>query len=301
MDMRDAGDGESAAQALGGSIAAMLGALGGRYALEARRLAPATRTARPLPMAGAGSSDDDDDDHDAQARVAPAQGDALAVAAEAEFPAASLAKLPIAVELMRRVSLGQLNLDERLDASAQPRAGGGGVLDSLDLATRLSVSELCTLALAASDNTAANLLLDLVGMGEVNHTMERLGLPHTRLARRFMDLEARLARRDNVTSAGDMVALLALLYGNALPGARRLRAMLAAQLRADDLRAWLPETARLEHKTGELEDIFHDAGLLTGPSSTVAFCVLTAGQGDLPAARFAVGRMLRALWDAWCA
>ena len=91
--------------------------------------------------------------------------------------------------------------------------------------------------LIVSDNTAANVLLDLVGMGEVNESLSRMKLDHTKLARRFMDFEARAARRDNVTSAGDMLALLSLIQQNMLPGARWLRETLGAQQRFVELGA----------------------------------------------------------------
>lgn len=282
---------------LAAQIEDWLGALGGQSAFAARRVA--SGPARVLPM-HASANHDDHDDHDEHSHTPAAEHDISLHGGDA-FPAASLAKLPIAVELMRRADLGQFDLAERLDTSTEPRAGGGGVLDAFDPATQLTLAELCYLMLGVSDNTAANALLDLVGMGEVNETLSRLGFTRTRLARRFMDLEARAARRDNLTCADDLVTLFALLRSGALPGARRLRGMLAAQLVADDIRAWLPVGAELSHKTGELDDVFGDAGILAGPTGSCAFCVLTAEQPSLPAARFTAGRVVRLLWDAWCA
>jgi beta-lactamase class A len=217
------------------------------------------------------------------------------------FPAASLAKIPIAIELMRRIDLGQFALDERFDTSDEPRAGGGGVLDQLDTATSLTLRDLCTLMLIVSDNTAANFLLGLLGMGEINETMSRLKLARTRLARRFMDLEARASHRDNVTTASEMLTLLTLLRGGALPGARYIAEMLAGQQLFDELAAWLPSGAHLAHKSGSLDDTFADAGLLSGPGGACAYVILTTDQPDIPAARTAICRAVRTLWDCWCA
>jgi beta-lactamase class A len=275
-------------------IAAMLQPLGGRTAVAARLFG-----ARATPSVRHDHDDQRDDNHDDE-QGAPDADVQISINPDEVFPAASLAKLPIAVELMRRVDLGQFDLAERWDTSSEPRVGGSGVLDFLDPATRFTLGELCTLMLIVSDNTTANVLLDLVGMGEVNESMSRLGLIHTKLARRFMDLEARAARRENVTSAGDMLTLLALLRGSALPGAQRLREMLAAQqLFADLAEGWLPPGARLAHKDGMLPETANDTGLLTGPGGTCAYCVLTTGQRDLPAARQAIGRIVRLLWDTW--
>lgn len=216
------------------------------------------------------------------------------------FPAASLAKIPIAIELMRRVDLGHFALDERFDTSDEPRVGGGGVVDYLDPVISLTLNDLCTLMLIVSDNTVSNYLLGLLGMGEINETMSRLNLARTRLARRFMDMEARAAHRDNVTTAGETLTLLSLIRGGALPGARHIAEMLARQQSFEELAAWLPSDAQLAHKDGSLDDTFSDVGLLTGPGGSCAFAILTTDQTDIPAARVAICRAVRALWDTWC-
>lgn len=254
-------------------IAAQLDALGGRTAMAAQRFGP-------LPFTNEAPS----------VRIRP----------DEVFSAASLVKVPIAVELMRRADLGQFDLRERHDTSGERRVGGGGVLDYLDSATSFTLGELCTLMLIVSDNTASNFILDLVGMGEVNETMQRLKLTHTRLARHFMDAEARAARRDNVTSAGDMLALLSLIRGNALPGGRRLRDMLIAQQSFSELKeGWLPEAATLAHKDGTLDGVAHEMGILSGPGGVGMYCLLTAEQNDIPATRMTIGRVIRTLWDEW--
>ena len=61
---------------------------------------------------------------------------AIRLRADEVFTAASLAKIPIAIELMRRIDLGHFTATERFDTADEPRAGGGGVLDDLDPATR---------------------------------------------------------------------------------------------------------------------------------------------------------------------
>ena len=226
---------------------------------------------------------------------------AIRLRADTMLPAASLAKIPVAIELMRRIDLGQFAGNERLDTSDEPRVGGDGVLDWLDRDVALTLHELCTLMLITSDNTAANFLLGLLGMGEVNETMSRLKLTHTRLARRFMDMAARAAHRDNTTTASETLTLLTLLRGGALPGGRQIAEMLTGQLLFEELKAWLPSEAHLAHKTGSLDDTINDAGLLSGPGGSCAYVVLTTGQTTIPAARVAVCCAVRALWDAWCA
>src|SRR5258706_12842187 len=237
---------EDTAGELAGRLTVLLDALGGRTALALIPFAPAG----PAP---------------APTGTPPGE---IRLRADDPLPAASLAKLAIAVELMRRADLGQFDLAERLETSAEPRVGGGGMLDYLDPGTQLTLADLCLLMLAVSDNTAANFLLDLVGMGEVNETMTRLGFTQTHLARRFMDWVARAARRENLTSAGDCARLLAVVRGGALPGANRIRALLGAQQGAGDLRAWLTAGAAPTPKTAERPDVFPDAARLSGAAGS---------------------------------
>jgi beta-lactamase class A len=299
MAQEDASD----ARLLSQRLDAQLSNLGGRTALAARHFG------RPnlSHASGRQNAHDERDQHndhtpDASGASRSEYEGLILLRADEVFPAASLAKIPIAVELMRRADLGQFDLDERFDTSNEPRVGGGGVLDYLNPAVRLTLDDLCTLMLIVSDNTAANFLLDLVGMGEVNETLSRLNLAYTRLARRFMDFAARAAHRDNVTSASDMLALLSLIRSGALPGAGRLREILASQQSFAELReGWLPPSAALAHKDGSLEDTFEDAGILSGPGGACVYCVLTTDQHDLLAARTTVGQVIRMLWDGWCA
>lgn len=283
---------------LGQAVSDVLAPLGGRTAVAAQRFGP-------LPAPGAAHTSGSNGASAGQnggPGGGPGGGPETSVAMRADevFPAASLIKVGIAVELLRRVDLGQFDLGERIDTSDEPRVGGAGVLDVLDPTTRLTLGELCALMLVVSDNTAANSVLDLVGMGEVNETMRRLNFTHTTMARRFMDAEARAAGRENTTSAGDMLGLMGLIRGGALPGGRRLRAWLAAQQSFSELiEGWLPNGATLAHKDGTLEGVVHDSGILSGPGGVAMYCILTAEQEDVPAARAAIGRTLRLLWDEW--
>lgn len=282
---RNAGD---ETKPLSTRIETLLEPLGGRTSVVARR---ATAPLEPLPvLPGTGSA----------APRTRNDSRAIAIRPDEAYPAADLAHLPVALELLRRADLGQFDLAERLDTSDEPRAGGFGVLDHLDPATPLTLGDLCYLMIGINDSTAANFLLSMVGMGEVNETMSRLNLPHTRLARRFMDFVARAAHRENLTSAADMVSLLSLLRGRAVPGAARLREFLAGQQLGADVKALLPASARLAHKTGSLDGLFHDAGILSGPGGACVYCVLTAEQVSVPAARGATAAILRELWNEWC-
>ena len=78
--------------------------------------------------------------------------------------------------------------------------------------TRITLRDLATMMVAVSDNSATNVLIDRVGMENVNALMDSLGLTHTRLRRKMMDLKAAGEGRENISTPAEMMALLEDLY-----------------------------------------------------------------------------------------
>lgn len=252
-------------------VAVLLDGLGGRTAIAARR----------LPARGAAAAEDD-----------------VQLRAHDVFPAASLVGLPITVEVLRRADLGQFDLSER--PSAPDSLGGDGARSDEDRDAAPTIGELCARMLSANDAVAADALLDYVGMGEINETLSRLKLGRTKLARPATNAAGESTSRANETSADDLLILLALIHGRALPGSQWLLAMLSARpgLAANEA-TWLPAQARLAHCGGAQGDLVHDAGLLTGPGGACAYCILSAQQPNVVAAFAAIGDTLGLLWTTW--
>src|SRR5215813_11633845 len=78
--------------------------------------------------------------------------------------------------------------------------------------TRVTLRVLATMLVAVSDNAATNVLIDRVGMQNVNAMLDSLGLTHTRLRRKMMDLEAAKQGRENISTAREMMSLLDAIY-----------------------------------------------------------------------------------------
>ena len=216
------------------------------------------------------------------------------------FPAASLAKLPILVEVMRQVDLDILRWDTRYVVPTSARVPGSGALADLSPDLRPALSDLAHLMISISDNTAANLLLYLVGMDSVNTTMHQLGLTSTRLERRFMDFEARKSGRDNWTTAGDMALLLSYLCTDFFPGKEQILNMLLRQNDNTLLSVYWGEDVPFAHKTGGLQGIIHDAGILHpshAPQVPLIVVVMTAEQADEALTRYTLARIGKIIYD----
>ncbi|HEX4205065.1 MAG TPA: serine hydrolase [Ktedonobacteraceae bacterium] len=219
------------------------------------------------------------------------------------FPAASLAKLPILVEVARQVSEGKLAWPTRYTLPKGARVPSSGVLADLSPDLTWSLHDLACLMITISDNSAANVLLDLVGMDAVNATMRKLGLNATSIERRFMDFMARQQGRDNWTTAGDMARLFALLCTHTVPESERMIAILLRQNDYMLLPGYWGEDLPFAHKTGDLVGVSHDAGLLFPPRTnndadvaSLVVVVLTSEQEDQPFTRYTLARIGRLIY-----
>jgi beta-lactamase class A len=93
------------------------------------------------------------------------------------LPTASVIKVPVLLALLRQADEGRVDLGTRLTLKAAERVGGSGVLKLFDGGLQPTVRDVATLMIAVSDNTATNMIIDLVGgTGQVNAAMAQLGL-----------------------------------------------------------------------------------------------------------------------------
>lgn len=299
-------------------------------------------------------------------------GDVVGVGADAPGPLASLYKVPVLVELFRRVDRGSIRLGSRWTVRDELQSPGSDALEHLAAGLRPTVHDLAMLMIIHSDNTAADILFKRLGLGSVNPTMQRLGCasldvympsrewyllvlglaPHfhglspAEVARRWramgpsvrsaevawlMDRGGRVSLRrmrsrerelllsgvarspgmraleqatDNVGSARDVGLLFArIAEGRAASGAscRRILGILRAQLH-HRLALGLPAGADFATKTGTIQGVVNDAGLLFPPRRPpiVAACLardLTPSQ--MTEAPRAIARIAKAAWAAW--
>lgn len=231
-----------------------------------------------------------------------ATGETLDLNGEHDFPSASTVKVLVAVALARAFDEGRLHPDEKRRARSEIRLDGSGVMNWLDPDLELTLRDHAWLMLAISDNTTSNVLIEAVGIEAVNASGEDLGVGATRLGRRFMGDDAPPGPPRNRATANGLVAVLAAIEQDRAASAGQcawLRACLDEQQHRDRLARHLPEDVRYRGKTGTIDHIAHDCGVLTGPNGSIAVAVLTHGfENPYDADRFigrigsAVARML---------
>ncbi|MDQ4127291.1 MAG: class A beta-lactamase-related serine hydrolase [Actinomycetota bacterium] len=210
----------------------------------------------------------------------PLSGWSVGVDEELASPSASLIKVPILVALLREADRRSLSLDEALGVRREDLVEDSEMLETEELPARVPVRRLAEGMITLSDNAATNLLIRRIGMERVNDLAHDLGLRSTCLRRKMMDPEARARGEENLTSASDMVVLLGEIWRGSFlsPESKALALeLLLGQRMESRVPVALPPGARYAHKTGELQGVENDAGLVLLPGRTFALAVLVEG------------------------
>ncbi|MFC3504638.1 serine hydrolase [Micromonospora krabiensis] len=213
--------------------------------------------------------------------------------------AASVIKLWILVELLRRVDCGQVSLDDGVLVTPAQVVDGTGELQHETFPQVVTLYRLARYMIKYSDNTAANVLIDYFGgFAPVNDLIDSMNQRETILARKMLDTEAAMRGEENYTSPDDVVALLGAVWDAQIltPATRDLMiGFMAEQTLNTKIPAALPPGVPVAHKTGDLPDASHDVGYYLIPGAQVAVAFLTSG--PIATGDETVRRLARTVYD----
>lgn len=141
-----------------------------------------------------------------------------------------------------------------------------------------------------SDNDAANILITHFGMEQLNESFQTQGYQDTRLERLMLDNEARNQGKENYTSLNDCMFFLKKLYQQqaAYPYSTMLNIMEGQTLRTK-IPSKLSEDILVANKTGELDNIENDIGLVLTEKNPFAIVVLSQNYQNVEEIRGAIG------------
>jgi beta-lactamase class A len=297
-------------------------------------------------------------------------GESVYLDAHTRSPLASVFKLPILVELARRLEAGKLSLGQSLTLREDEKIIGSGRLRYRKAGSKVTVREAIELMETISDNTATDILFNAIGLDSVDAMMHGLGFNETEIfltnraawlislgmGAPFKGLSARgiaakwlsmsvserkraagqviaenrstsLARIqaaesasyarpyaddmylagvvDNLSSPSDLASLLVKLWKGELVNPKWTAycvGVLGRQKFNSRIPRYLPRGVRAFHKTGTIEGVVNDAGVIEiGPHNHVVVVVLVHGmaRGAEGQAEDLIGRIARAGYDAF--
>ena len=129
------------------------------------------------------------------------------------FPTASIIKVPVLLEFYRQAEEGTLDPLEVRPLREEDKVGGSGVLQYLGAgSTSMTLEDYARLMINLSDNSATNVVIDLVGMDNVNGLLERLGLETTRLVRRMQAKGFDPDSVENLSTPRELARLMELIH-----------------------------------------------------------------------------------------
>lgn len=194
-----------------------------------------------------------------------------------EFEAASLIKIPILIEYFRQVKAGKLKPQQTVKIKNSMKAGGSGSIKNLPEGSGISFAKLAELMITKSDNTATDILINQLGMKNVNDTAAELGCGATFLNRTIWDFAAIDRGFGNTTTPEDMMILLKAVYEGKAVDVLSSAAMIEILKKQENRKmipAYLPKETEVAHKTGELNGILHDCGIIYNGRSSYVLCLM---------------------------
>jgi beta-lactamase class A len=228
-----------------------------------------------------------------------ATGDHIFVRPDEVFAQASSIKIAVLADLYLQAQQGKLKLTDLYTVQSSDLVPDSDIMGGLTPGvTRITLRDLATMMVAVSDNSATNVLIDRVGMENVNAMLDSLGLAHTRLRRKMMDLAAAKQGRENVSSPREMMLLLGAIYrGKVL---NKESAADFFQVLSTNKVSWIPRDLpaglKIANKPGELEAVRNDSGLVFVEGRPYIICVMTSFLGNEREGEEAISKISLATW-----
>lgn len=206
-----------------------------------------------------------------------ARADSLLINADVSMHAASTMKLPVLIELFRRVDAGTLSLDRTVvveNRFASIVDGSPYTLDKNDdsdagmyarIGGPVSIGDLADRMITRSSNFATNVLIGLLDAKTVNATARALGARSIQVLRGVEDTKAFQQGLNNTTTARDLGLLLAAVETRVAASPRSCQAMKDILMRQEfneEIPAGLPAGTPVAHKTGWITGTLHDAAIV---------------------------------------
>ena len=168
------------------------------------------------------------------------------------FPAASLIKLPVIFSLYQQAEDKKINLEAKYSLKEEDKRGGAGIVQSAPTGTVYTYRKLAELMGNQSDNTAFNVLVQILGEDQIGVTISNLGMRKTSL-------------KKNETTPKEMGLFFErLLKGEILTPEHQeeILGFLTKTAFEDRIPAGVPENIRVAHKIGTDARTFSDAGII---------------------------------------
>ncbi|QOY85911.1 serine hydrolase [Paludibaculum fermentans] len=222
-------------------------------------------------------------------------GQSFGLRENARVRTASTIKLPIMAAVFHKVARRQLRWDRTLLLRESDKVSGSGVLHEFSAGLHLPLRDVVNVMIVVSDNTATNLILDLITADAVNAFLDTMGLKQTRSMRKVRGDGNQLKAPSGWSKAGlleenkrfgigsstpfEMVSLLERLEKGEVVNAASSRAMLDI-LKRQQFKDGIGRrmgAMPVASKSGALDALRSDVGIVYTPKGRVALAITVDG------------------------
>ncbi|WP_341323941.1 serine hydrolase [Solibacillus sp. FSL H8-0523] len=214
------------------------------------------------------------------------------------FSSASVIKVPILLAILKRLQTTNGNLRQVLTIADENLVEFSVLTEQQQ--KQATLHELLLWMTITSDNSATNACIDFLGMDAFNTYFAEIGMQHTKLQRKMMDFERQQQGFDNETTANDMKRLFQALYeGQLLDEAWTAIAfdILCRQRSHESLRRYLVDDVKVAHKTGGLDTVDHDCGIVFHKNGAYFIGVFLTGVTDNEKAKSLIGQISKIVYE----
>ncbi len=229
------------------------------------------------------------------------------------FHAASTMKTPVMMEVFKQVRQGRFKLTDSLVVKNEFKSIVDGSLYSLDpredseftlyeqLGRKRTIGDLMYLMIISSSNLATNLIIEFVDPKEVTRTLRSLGLKHIEVLRGVEDGKAFARGLNNIVTALDLMQIFDKMAVGQLvdqASSEQMITILRDQKYREIIPAQLPADVSVAHKTGWINGVQHDSGIVILPDGRrYSLVILSAGLTDEAAAIKSMAAVSRMIYD----
>lgn len=205
-------------------------------------------------------------------------GKMLSFNADVAFPQASAIKIPILMEVYKQAHQEKFKLSDVRPVKPANVVGGAGIIKDLVDPAPFSIKNLCILMIALSDNTATNSLIDLVGISNINASLQSLGLNEILVQRNMVNAAASGRGDENISTPAEAAKILQMLYNGDFVSktiSEEIISVLKSNGRTNSrLAAGIPENVPVAFKPGELSGVSTEWAIVLLPERPYAVAIM---------------------------
>ncbi len=221
------------------------------------------------------------------------RGHTVEMGADDTFETASTIKTYILAVLYLQAGRGRADLDAKIAYRPEHFVDGSGMLRALGVGAELRVRDAATLMIICSDNIATNMIIDYLGLDEINRCIGELGFARTRLhnslhfdryptlgattPRDYAALFARLARGELVSAEAsrEMLSILRQQHYNAMLTGDFPPYYLDCEETGDEELIWVAS------KSGSMDACRNDGGIVHTPYGEYVIVLMNKNFDDV--------------------